>query len=169
MINLEKENKPTFSHIVAMSENSVIGIDDRLPWNIDYDLKRFKYLSMGKITLFGRKTFESLPKSLIGRKIVIVSKTRKKVQDIDTFFNIDDAIKNLSKTKDREIIIAGGESIYKQTINYVDKIYLTLVHKKIEGSHKYFNLNFIEKNFNLDYEKYFDEELPYSFMTFSRK
>ena len=62
-----------FSIIVAKSINNIIGVNNKMPWNIPSDLKRFKELTMGKKILMGRKTFESLPFVLPGRTHLVLT------------------------------------------------------------------------------------------------
>ena len=66
------------SHVVALSNNNVIGKDNDLPWNLKTDLKHFKDLTHGHCIIMGRKTFESLPKALPNRKNIVLS-TRKNI------------------------------------------------------------------------------------------
>src|ERR1700687_5819292 len=66
--------KPRISIIVAMARNRVIGADNKLPWHLSADLKRFKALTMGHHIIMGRKTFESIGRSLPGRTIIVISR-----------------------------------------------------------------------------------------------
>ena len=127
-----------FSHIVAMSQNKVIGLNGELPWHISEDLKRFKKITMGHPIMMGRKTFESIGKPLLGRFNIVISKTLK--TDLDTkaknilndhclYFagDLDEAFDlclslDGSKWGDESFIIGGGE-IYRQSINRIDRIY----------------------------------------------
>lgn len=120
-----------FSIIVAMSHNRVIGNDNKLLWHLPNDLKHFKRITMGKPIVMGRKTFESIGKPLPGRKNVILSTDlnlldKYKNQDIKVFHNKDKLLDSFS-AENSEIMIIGGGEIYKQFINKVNKIYLTLV------------------------------------------
>ncbi|WP_197469813.1 dihydrofolate reductase, partial [Oleiphilus sp. HI0117] len=60
------------SMIVAMAENRVIGINNKLPWYLPNDLKYFKQVTMGKPILMGRKTYESIGKPLPGRCNIVI-------------------------------------------------------------------------------------------------
>jgi dihydrofolate reductase len=62
------------SAVVAIAENGVIGLDNRLPWRISSDLKHFKGLTLGKPIIMGRKTFVSLGRVLPGRETIVVSR-----------------------------------------------------------------------------------------------
>jgi dihydrofolate reductase len=135
------------SHIVAMSENRVIGAMGDMPWRISEDFKFFKSTTMGRAIIMGRKTYESIGRPLPGRlNIVITRNTDYAVDGVMTFSTIDAAIDYVKAHKDQwgeEIFIAGGGEVYKQTLPIADRIYLTKIHKKVEGDTFYpeFNLD----------------------------
>lgn len=122
--------------IVAIAKNNVIGKKNELPWYIPEDLKHFKKITDGKAVLMGSKTFESiinrLGKPLPNRtSIVISSNPEYKVPEgVLLYNNLEKAIGDF---KDKEIFIIGGASIYKQTIDKAEKLYVTEVDKEIEG------------------------------------
>ena len=141
-------------HIVAMAENRVIGKDGKLPWHFSEDLKRFKRLTMGSTIIMGRKTFESIgSKPLPGRENFVVSRS-KPIRALNTtvtarseafphpslraegeehvhfFESIEEAIKAVRTDK---VFIIGGAEIFRQTIDLVDGIYLTLVKAHYDG------------------------------------
>ena len=60
--------------IYARASNGAIGHEGRLPWHLPADLKRFKALTMGKPMVMGRKTFESLPGVLPGRRHIVLTR-----------------------------------------------------------------------------------------------
>lgn len=125
-----------FSHIVAMSKNNVIGQNGRMPWHYSEDLKRFKQMTMGHSLIMGRKTFESIGKPLSGRQNIVISKTLEPQDGIIVVPGIDQAFmhaKETSKTWGEEVFIIGGGEIYKQTLSKVQKIYMTIVQKNVEG------------------------------------
>src|SRR5450432_2012376 len=122
------------SHIVAASENNVIGSKNELPWNLPNDFKYFKNKTWGMPVIMGRKSYESLKKSLPGRiNIVITNRPNWQPEDVFVVNNIDDAIEKAKEADAREIFIIGGGEIFKQTINIVSRIYLTRVHTTIDG------------------------------------
>ncbi len=117
--------------VVAMANNRVIGKDNRLPWHFSSDLKFFKQLTMGQTIIMGRKTFESIGKPLPGRENFVLSKLPNQHDGAVKFFNsIQDAIRAV-KTKDGFII--GGASLFKETMPFVDGIYMTRVHENFTG------------------------------------
>ena len=156
--------------IAAVSINNVIGNDNKLIWKLSNDLKRFKNLTTNHSVIMGRKTFESLPNPLPNRdNIVITRDVNYSKPNIQVCSSIEDAI-NLTKTDTQPFIIGGGE-IYSQTINIVDKIELTRVHKEFDGDAYFpeipldiFEL-INEENYNSDLENEFD----YSYLTYKKR
>jgi dihydrofolate reductase len=122
------------SHIVAASENNVIGSKNELPWRLANDFTYFKNKTWGMPVIMGRKSYESLKKSLPGRvNIVVTGKTDWQPENVFVVNNIDDAIEKAKESDAKEIFIIGGGEIFKQTIEIISKIYLTRVHATIEG------------------------------------
>ena len=156
--------------IAAVSINNIIGNKNKLIWKLSNDLKRFKNLTTNHSVIMGRKTFESLPNPLPDRdNIVITRDTNYSKPNIQVCSSIEDAI-NLTKTDTQPFIIGGGE-IYSQTINIVDKIELTRVHKEFDGDAYFpeipldiFEL-INEENYNSDLENEFD----YSYLTYKKR
>ena len=161
------------SIIVATSLNNAIGKDNQLLWHLPADLKFFKVTTMGCPVIMGRKTFQSIGRTLPGRKNVIIS--RNSLFNNDHKFgitiepNIESAINNM--TDESEIFIIGGGEIYKQSLHLVDTIYKTIVNTNIEGD-VYFP-DFDKKTFELVWEeKHMADEknnLDYTFQKFIRK
>ena len=123
------------SIIVATSLNHAIGKDNQLLWHLPADLKFFKTTTMGCPVVMGRKTFQSIGRTLPGRQNVVI--TRDKTfnadgqYDLTVVGSIDEALVKLHSEK--EVFIIGGGEIYKQSIDSVDTIYITLVHTVIDG------------------------------------
>ncbi|MDE3183298.1 MAG: dihydrofolate reductase [Bacteroidota bacterium] len=126
------------SHIVAASENNIIGIKNGLPWKLPNDFKYFKNKTWGMPVIMGRNTYESLKKDLPGRiNIVITQKKDWHPQNVFVSHTIDEAIDKAKESDAKEIFIIGGGKVFKDTINLVDRIYLTRVHTKVEGDTSY--------------------------------
>ena len=156
--------------IAAASKNNVIGLDNKLVWDIPKDLKRFKDLTQGHAVIMGRKTFESLPNPLPYRtNIVVTRNTDYKHDGVIVCKSIDEAL-NHCKNDSQPFVIGGGE-IYSQTINIVDKIELTRVFKNYKGD-AYFPSIPLEK-FKLVNEETYEfkdiENIKYSFLTYIKK
>lgn len=122
------------SIVVAVSENGVIGKDNRLLWRLSNDLRRFKEITTGHHMLMGRKTFESLGKPLPNRIHLIISRNYKIEHDnCFVFTSISEAIQFAESREESDLCIIGGGEIFKQTIQLADTIHLTIVHTEIEG------------------------------------
>ena len=122
------------SIIVAMSKNRVIGKDNKMPWHLSNDLKNFKKITVGKTIVMGRLTYDSIGKPLPERKNIILSRN---LIDSNVFiFDNFEEVLNFTKDED-EVFIIGGQDIYSQTIDKVNKLYLTTIDANIEGD-KYF-------------------------------
>ena len=80
------------SHVVAMSNNWVIGVNNDLPWSLKDDLAHFKEYTTGKIIVMGRKTFESIGRPLPNRINYVISSTLENVEGVSIFTNLEDAI-----------------------------------------------------------------------------
>ncbi|OGH87457.1 MAG: hypothetical protein A3J93_02905 [Candidatus Magasanikbacteria bacterium RIFOXYC2_FULL_42_28] len=125
-----------FSLISAVADNNCIGKNNKIPWNIPEDFAFFKKTTLGKTCLMGQATYESilgyLGKPLPGRKTVVLTLNKDyQVPDgVRVFNSLDDAFAQL---KNEDVFICGGASIYKQTIDRVDTLYITHVHQSPDG------------------------------------
>ena len=122
------------SIIVAIADNGVIGRDNELPWRLSADLQRFKALTMGHHLLLGRKTFESIGRSLPGREMIVVSRGTPELPDgVHLASSILDGIERARSHGEEELFVAGGASIYAVTLTDCDRVYLTHVHDDVDG------------------------------------
>ena len=120
------------SIIVAVSENNVVGKENKLPWKLSADLKRLKSLTMGHHIIMGRKTWESLGKALPGRiNVVITTDKNFKAEGGVVVHSLNEAL--AISSADDEIFIFGGGKIFKEAMPLVNKIYITRVHSIIDG------------------------------------
>ena len=118
-----------------MAENRVIGKDNKLPWHFKADLQKFKALTMGQTLIMGRKTFESIGKPLPGRENFVLSRAGGKEKHGLRFFqSLDDALKAVQT---EHAFIIGGAEAFRQSIERIDGIYLTLIHQPFEGDVSY--------------------------------
>ena len=159
------------SHIVAASENGVIGVKGCLPWRIPEDLKFFKETTLGHVIIMGRKTFETLPNALPNRLNVVVSRDSSySAKGAMTVRNIDQALgiaREHKKTYGNEVFIVGGGEIYRQTLDLVDRIYLTRIHQKFEGDAFYPDFN--PEEFKLVKKDDHTNPVSFSFLVYERK
>jgi dihydrofolate reductase len=130
------------SHIVAASENNVIGSNNDLPWNLPNDFKYFKNKTWGMPVIMGRKSYESLKNALPGRvNIVVTGKKDWHPANVFVADNINEAIEKAREADTKEIFIIGGGEIFKQTIDIVTRIYLTRVYAVVKGDTYYPEIN----------------------------
>ena len=115
--------------IAAVAANRVIGKDGRVPWHLPVDLKRFKRITMGHPVLMGRKSWESLGKPLEGRRNVVLSSAP--VNGAEWYPTIADALSALAG--EERVFVIGGGVLFAQMIGRADEMYLTLVHRTVEG------------------------------------
>ena len=134
--------KPILSIVVAVGvieeENAngeyPIGINNQLPWRVPADLRRFKKITSGHHLIMGRKTFESIGKPLPNRTSVIVSRNAdypiqgEYRESCRVTSSIEEALEVCRGQK--EVFVIGGAEIYRQTINFCDRIYLTRIFYK---------------------------------------
>ena len=133
------------SLVVAASENNAIGKNNQLLWHLPKDMKFFKNVTWAMPVVMGRKTFESMgSKPLSGRKnIVITRKPDWKAEDVSVVNSVDAAVALANELNYKEVFIIGGGEIYMIAFERANKIYMTRVHKELEGD-TYFPV--IEKN-----------------------
>ena len=118
-------------HVVAVSQNGVIGKDGKLPWHFPADLQFFKKLTTGHTVIMGRKTFDSIGKALPNRKNIVISRqAHEPVPGVEFVTSVDTALK---LAKEGEIFIIGGASIYGETMDVIDGIYFTHIGQAYEG------------------------------------
>jgi dTMP kinase len=120
------------SIIVALTENRVIGKDNKLLWHIPDDLKNFKRVTDGSTVIMGLNTFYSIGKPLPNRNNIVLSKDPQNIKGVDVCLSIPEAIEK-AKSYRKEIFIIGGAMVYKQFLPIADRLYLSFVKKKYEG------------------------------------
>jgi dihydrofolate reductase len=115
--------------IVARADNGVIGCDGKLPWHLPADLKRFKALTMGKPMIMGRKTFDSLPGLLPGRRHIVLTRGKWAAEGAEVAHDIKSA---LALAGD-DVFIIGGAQVFALFEPLADRWELTEVHEDVEG------------------------------------
>lgn len=153
--------------IAAVAQNNVIGKKNGLPWDLPEDLKRFKTITSGKIVLMGQKTYESimdrLHHPLPNRTNIVISNQSDYVvpDGVELFHSIDEP---LSKHAHDDIYIIGGASIYAQTIDRADKLYITEIKKEYDGDVFFPTIDMAKWR-----ETEREDHDEYSFVTYIRK
>ncbi|MBR4083700.1 MAG: dihydrofolate reductase [Lachnospiraceae bacterium] len=157
---------PVIGLIVAYSKNRVIGKDGRIPWRIEGEQKRFRELTTGNVVIMGRKTYEEIGKPLPNRYTIVVSNTKKfEAENCTTVGTLKEALEIADKSKN--VYISGGAELYKEAIDIVDKMFITEIDAEIEGDT--FFSEFEEKDFHREVESHVDGEIPYTYVTYTRK
>lgn len=132
-------NQISVALIVAAASNGVIGVNNQLPWHLPEDLKYFKNITMGKPIVMGRKTFESIGRALPGRLNVVISRQADLPlpEGVVLQSTIEQALEYAKQYAAEQgieqVMVIGGEQIYRASMAYADTLYLTEVDAAIEG------------------------------------
>ena len=114
------------SIIVAIAQNNAIGYENKLLYWLPNDLKRFKSLTTGHTIIMGRKTFESLPKgALPNRRNIVLTRQELTFPGAERYASLEEAIKQCKE--EEEVFIIGGASVYRESIQLADKLYITYI------------------------------------------
>lgn len=123
--------KPPITIVVARAQNGVIGRDGKLPWHLPADLKRFKALTMGSTMVMGRKTFESLPGLLPGRRHIVLTRDPQwKAKGAEVAHDIDAALR---LAEGERVSVIGGAHVFGELLPLAGRIELTEVLAQVEG------------------------------------
>ncbi len=115
---------------LARADNGVIGRDGGLPWRLPADLKRFKAQTMGRPMVMGRKTFESFPAPLPGRRHIVLTRDRTwAAAGAEVVYSVEDA---LAMAGD-DVAVIGGAEVFALFLDRADRVELTEVHLEAEG------------------------------------
>jgi dihydrofolate reductase len=128
----DQKVKPLISLIAAVANNGVIGVDNSLPWRMPADLQHFKSITMGKPMIMGRRTWESLPGPLPGRRHIVITRNRDyRADGCDIVHSLDEALKVVADVP--EVMIVGGGGLYRQMLPRAERLYLTRVDVDLAG------------------------------------
>ncbi|MGE5563504.1 MAG: dihydrofolate reductase [Bacillota bacterium] len=159
-------DRPPITIVVARAQNGVIGRDGKLPWHIPADLKRFKALTMGSAMIMGRRTFESLPGLLPGRRHIVLTRDPSwRAEGAEVAHDPDEA---LALGGGEPLSVIGGADLFRLFLPIADRIELTEVLGDVEGD------TFIDDpRSGGDWRETFREEhpegpLPFRFVTLDR-
>ncbi|QQV78299.1 dihydrofolate reductase [Sphingomonas aliaeris] len=117
--------------ILARAENGVIGRDGKLPWHLPADLKRFKALTAGKPMIMGRKTFDSFPAPLPGRRHIVLTRDSDwSAPGAEPAQSVEEALELAGRG---DVSVIGGAEVYALFLDRADRIEVTEVHATPEG------------------------------------
>ena len=126
------------SHLVALSNNFVIGVNNDLPWKLKKDLQHFSAYTQNKAIVMGRKTYESIGRPLPNRKNIVISSSLESQKDLEVVPNLNQAIEvasqwNKDNSAGEEIVLIGGGYVFEESKNIVNNLVLTRVECEING------------------------------------
>jgi len=129
----ERPGAPIVALVVAMGENRAIGRGGELPWRLSSDMRYFRKITMGKPIIMGRRTFKSLPRVLDGRLNIVLTRdlgfaAPDAVMAHSLEQGLDAARGSAARTGAEEIMIIGGEDVFREVLPQARRIYLTEVH-----------------------------------------
>lgn len=124
-------NRLPITLVVARASNGVIGRAGTLPWHLPADLRRFKALTMGSAMVMGRRTFDSLPGLLPGRRHIVLTRDPAwRAEGAEVARSVDDALRLAG---DDPISVIGGADVFALFLPIADRVELTEVLEEIEG------------------------------------
>ncbi|WP_435234669.1 type 3 dihydrofolate reductase [Psychromonas sp. PT13] len=120
------------SMIVAMAENRVIGLDNKMPWHLPGDLKFFKRVTLGKPVIMGRKTYQSIGRPLPGRMNIVLTRDNDlHIEGVTCVQTVEQALALVADVE--EVMVIGGATIYQQFLSKATRLYLTFIDLNVDG------------------------------------
>ena len=132
--------------IASVGENNELGRKGKLIWPIREDLLFFRDKTIDHDIVMGRKTFESLPKLLDRRHHVVLTRGKINNDEVETRCDI---LALITRYQDKDAFVIGGETIYRQFIDYAENIYLTEIDDTCESADAFFP-EFDKENYTVD-------------------
>lgn len=127
---------PPIALIAAVARNGVIGIDNRLPWRLPDDLRRFRVLTIGHPVIMGRRTWESIGGPLPGRQNIVVSRQPAyRASGAPVAGSLADALALVALPGPTFVI--GGEALYRAALPLADMLYLTEIERDFDGDARF--------------------------------
>lgn len=127
--------------IAAITDNNALGKDNKLLFRLKKDMEHFKNITTDNVVIMGRKTYESLGKTLPNRVNIVLSRNMESNEDFYTFDSIEKAIEwSKENYPQKEIFIIGGASVYDKALkdDIVDKLYMTKIKQTVEDADAFF-------------------------------
>lgn len=160
-----------FSIIVAHSKNNIIGKDNKIPWYIPDDLKRFKEITTGKTIIMGRKTFQSLPCVLPNRKHIILTENKDFIfndSNVEICTDINEIIEKY-QTSDEEVFIIGGGEIYSKFLDLSTKLFITEIDINLDGDSFFPKLDISKWSLVFESDKNIFNDMTYTYKNYIKK
>ena len=161
---------PEIILVLARAENGVIGKDGTMPWHIPADLRHFKQITKSRPMIMGRKTFESLPGMLEGRRHIVLTRNREwqpEEDDVEIVHTPEEALKCANAG---HVCVIGGAEIYQMFLRLADRIELTEIHAKPKGDTvlEAFDAKIWQETSRVDHDAT-EKTPPFSFVSLQRK
>ena len=151
--------------IVAYAKNQVIGNKGCIPWKIKGEQRRFRELTTGNVVIMGRRSYEEIGNPLPNRTTIVVSSTKQ--FDGENCLTAKSLSEAIQLACDRDIYISGGARLYEEALPLVEKMYITEIELDVEGDT--FFPTFDKEDYVKEIDEYFDGEIPYTYVTYTRK
>ncbi|MBQ9862900.1 MAG: dihydrofolate reductase [Lachnospiraceae bacterium] len=155
--------------IVAYTRNRVIGNKGQIPWRIKGEQRRFRELTTGNVVIMGRKSYEEIGRPLPNRFNIIVSRTEKyEDENLITLPSLTEAIEYAKKNRPGEdIFLSGGAGIYNEGLPLAEKLFVTEIEATVLGD-TYFP-EFDESLYEKTIDEHVDGDIPYTYVTYTKK
>jgi dihydrofolate reductase len=159
-------DSPPIILVVARAQNGVIGRDGKLPWHIPADLKRFKALTMGSAMVMGRKTFDSLPGLLPGRRHIVLTRNRSwEAEGAEVAHDVGEVLRIANGEK---LSVIGGADLFRLFLPLADRIELTEVLADVGGDTCIEDPRSTGEWRETFRDQHLEGELPFRFVTLER-
>lgn len=120
------------SLVVAIARGGAIGVNNRLPWHLSDDLRRFKAITMDHPIVMGRRTHESIGRTLPGRRNIVLSRDPGyRAEGCDVYRNLDEAL--AACANEAEVFVIGGAGLFADALARADRLYLTEIDAEFDA------------------------------------
>jgi dihydrofolate reductase len=127
---------PLLALIAAVAQNGVIGVDNRLPWRLPDDMRRFRELTTGHSIIMGRKTWESIGRPLPDRQNIVVTRQRNfQAPGANVVGSLAAAL--AAAVMPEPVFVIGGEALYREALPLASRLYLTEIHQDFPGDARF--------------------------------
>ena len=159
--------------IAAITDNNALGKDNKLLFRLKKDMEHFKNITTDNVVIMGRKTYESIGKTLPNRVNIVLSRNMKSNEDFYTFDSIEKAIEwSKENYPQKEIFIIGGASVYDKALkdDIVDKLYMTKIKQTVEDADAFFpEIDYKRKWSITSVERFFENGIEFFIYEAERK
>jgi dihydrofolate reductase len=171
----DARHDPVIALVVARGQNGAIGVGGGLPWRLSTDLKQFRKVTLGKPIIMGRRTFQSLPRVLDQRLNIVLSRDPGLVADGTIVAgSLEDGLAHARRAAKEagvdEIMVIGGDAVFRAVMPLAERIYLTEVHARPHADTwlKDFDLKDWRELSRERHEPGPKDEYPFSFVVLER-